>query len=120
MVSICVQRNRQTFLTRDFQVTTFYHGGKFVLVTTYTERAEQAMQILRECGATRVNRHDLSHTPQQYDHSGGPLVCPTQSEAEKQIKRDNHHSIKQLKRLSRTSFKVSCARESQRRELAAQ
>jgi hypothetical protein len=52
MVSIGVQRNRQTFLTRDFQVTTFYHGGKFVLATTYTERAEQAMQILRECGAT--------------------------------------------------------------------
>lgn len=52
MVSIGVQRNRQTFLTRDFQVTTFSHGGKFVLVTTYTERAEQALQILRECGAT--------------------------------------------------------------------
>jgi len=38
--------------------TTFYHGGKFVLVTTDAERAEQAMKILRECGATRVNRHD--------------------------------------------------------------
>jgi hypothetical protein len=38
--------------------TTFYHGGKFVLVKTDAERAEQAMKILRECGATRVNRHE--------------------------------------------------------------
>jgi len=37
---------------------TFYHKGKFVLVRTDAERAEQAMKILRECGATQVNRHD--------------------------------------------------------------
>src|SRR3977135_2225512 len=36
--------------------TTFYHGGKFVLVKTDAERAEQAMMILRECGDTRVTR----------------------------------------------------------------
>jgi hypothetical protein len=38
--------------------TTFYHNGEFVLVRTDNERAEQAMEILQECGATRVNRHD--------------------------------------------------------------
>jgi len=38
--------------------TTFYHKGKFVLVRTDSERAEKALEILRECGATRVNRHD--------------------------------------------------------------
>ena len=38
--------------------TTFYHNGEFVLVKTDNARAEQAMQIVRECGATRVNRHD--------------------------------------------------------------
>ena len=38
--------------------TTFYHGGKFVLVKTDAQRAEQAMMILRECGATRVTRHE--------------------------------------------------------------
>ena len=38
--------------------TSFYHNGEFVLVRTATERAEQVMDILRECGATRVNRHD--------------------------------------------------------------
>jgi hypothetical protein len=37
---------------------TFYHNGEFVLVRTDNERAEQAMEILRECGATQVNRHD--------------------------------------------------------------
>jgi len=36
----------------------FYHNGEFVLVKTSPERAEQAMEILRECSATRVNRHD--------------------------------------------------------------
>jgi hypothetical protein len=36
----------------------FYHKGKFVLVRTEPERAEQVMEILRECGASRVNRHD--------------------------------------------------------------
>jgi hypothetical protein len=35
--------------------TTFYHKGKFVLART---DAERVMNILRECGATRVNRHD--------------------------------------------------------------
>jgi hypothetical protein len=38
--------------------TTFYHNGEFILVRTDNERAEQAMEILRDCGATRVNRHD--------------------------------------------------------------
>jgi hypothetical protein len=38
--------------------TTFYHGGKFVLVRTHPERDEQVVQILRKCGASRVNRHD--------------------------------------------------------------
>ena len=37
---------------------TFNHDGEFILVKTDAERAEQAMEILRECGATRVNRHD--------------------------------------------------------------
>jgi hypothetical protein len=37
---------------------TFVHNGEFILVKTDGERAEQAMEILRECGATRVNRHD--------------------------------------------------------------
>jgi hypothetical protein len=38
--------------------TTFYHGGKFILVRTHPERDEQVVQILRKCGASRVNRHD--------------------------------------------------------------
>jgi len=38
--------------------TTFFHNGEFVLVRTDNERAEQVMEIMRECGATRVNRHD--------------------------------------------------------------
>ena len=38
--------------------TTFYHNGEFLLVKSNTERAEQVMEILRDCGATRVNRHD--------------------------------------------------------------
>ncbi len=37
--------------------TTFYHKGKFVLVKTDPQRAEQAIQILRECRASQVNRH---------------------------------------------------------------
>jgi hypothetical protein len=36
----------------------FNHNGEFVLVKTDAQRAEKAMEILRECGATRVNRHD--------------------------------------------------------------
>jgi hypothetical protein len=38
--------------------TTFYHGGKFVLVRTDAERAGQVLEILKDSGATRVNRHD--------------------------------------------------------------
>ena len=38
--------------------TTFYRNSKFVLVRTDTQQAEQVMQILRESGASRVNRHD--------------------------------------------------------------
>ena len=38
--------------------TTFYHGGKFVLVRTHPQRDEQAVKILRQCGASRVNRYD--------------------------------------------------------------
>jgi hypothetical protein len=38
--------------------TTFYHGGKFVLVRTHPQRDEQVVKILRQCGASRVNRHD--------------------------------------------------------------
>ncbi len=37
---------------------TFYHNGEFILVKTDAERAGQAMEILRGCGATRANRHD--------------------------------------------------------------
>jgi hypothetical protein len=37
--------------------TTFYHKGKFVLVKTDPQRAEQVIQILRECRASQVNRH---------------------------------------------------------------
>jgi hypothetical protein len=38
--------------------TEFYRNSKFVLVRTDTHRAEQVIEILRECGASRVNRHD--------------------------------------------------------------
>jgi hypothetical protein len=38
--------------------TTFYHGGKFVLVRTHPQRDEQVVKILRQCGASRVNRYD--------------------------------------------------------------
>ena len=38
--------------------TTFYRKGKFVLVKTDPERAEQVMEILGDCHASRVNRHD--------------------------------------------------------------
>ncbi|MFZ0710010.1 MAG: hypothetical protein WAM53_08220 [Terrimicrobiaceae bacterium] len=37
--------------------TTFNHS-EFVLVKTGAARAEQAMEIVRQCGAMRVNRHD--------------------------------------------------------------
>jgi hypothetical protein len=36
----------------------FIHNGEFVLVKTSPDRAEKAMEILRDCGASRVNRHD--------------------------------------------------------------
>src|ERR1700704_5546541 len=39
-------------------VTTFIHNGEFVLVRTDNERTEQVMEILREWGATRVDRHN--------------------------------------------------------------
>jgi hypothetical protein len=38
--------------------TTFVHNREFILVRTDPEQAEQVMEILRGCGATRVNRHD--------------------------------------------------------------
>jgi hypothetical protein len=38
--------------------TTFYHGGKFVLVRTHRQGDEQVVKILRRCGASRVNRYD--------------------------------------------------------------
>ena len=41
----------------DGYATTFYHKGKFVLVKTDPQRAEQVIQILRGCRASRVNRH---------------------------------------------------------------
>jgi hypothetical protein len=37
--------------------TTFFHKGKFVLVRTDPQRAEQVIQILRGCHASQVNRH---------------------------------------------------------------
>lgn len=37
--------------------TTFFHQGKFVLVRTDPQRAEQVIQILRGCHASQVNRH---------------------------------------------------------------
>jgi hypothetical protein len=37
--------------------TAFIHDGKFILVKTEPERAEQAMKILRDCNSTRVTRH---------------------------------------------------------------
>jgi hypothetical protein len=33
--------------------TTFYHGGKFVLVRTHPQRDEQVVKILRRCGGPR-------------------------------------------------------------------
>jgi hypothetical protein len=45
--------------------TAFYHKGKFLLVRTEPECAKHVMEILRECHASRVNRHDLSESSQQ-------------------------------------------------------
>ncbi len=39
-------------------VTNFDHDGEFVLVKTSPESAEQALEIMKACGATRANRHD--------------------------------------------------------------
>jgi hypothetical protein len=36
--------------------TAFIHDGKFLLVRTDAERVEQAMKILRDSGASRMNR----------------------------------------------------------------
>ena len=38
--------------------TTFHHDGKFVLLKAGSQRSEQVIAILRECGASRVVRHD--------------------------------------------------------------
>jgi hypothetical protein len=38
--------------------TTFAHSGKFLLVNTEAERAEEVSKVLQDSGATRVNRHD--------------------------------------------------------------
>ncbi len=37
---------------------TFSHSGEFLLVKTEKKRAEAASDIMRNCGATRVGRHD--------------------------------------------------------------
>ncbi len=37
---------------------TLQHHGKFVLIGTQSDRAEQAVNILRDCGASTVDRHD--------------------------------------------------------------
>lgn len=49
--------------------SSFYHGGEFVLVKTDSEHAGQVMLILRECGATQVNRHDRLPVSQQADQN---------------------------------------------------
>ena len=36
---------------------TFYHDGKFALVRTNAKKADAAITVMEECGATRVNRH---------------------------------------------------------------
>jgi hypothetical protein len=37
--------------------TTFHHNGKFILLKTDSQRSEQVIAILRECGASRAVRH---------------------------------------------------------------
>ena len=44
----------------DAYATAFSHKGKFVLVRTEPECAKHVMEILEECSASRVNRHDLN------------------------------------------------------------
>ena len=62
-----VLRDFKTRLTEDYRLsddviepyaTTLAHGGKFAFESADAKSVEGAMQILRECGATRVNRHD--------------------------------------------------------------
>jgi hypothetical protein len=38
--------------------TTFSHSGEFLLLKTESKCAETAIQIVRDCGATRAARHD--------------------------------------------------------------
>ena len=38
--------------------TNFLHKGKFVLIKADADQAEQAVKILNDSGATRVDRHD--------------------------------------------------------------
>ncbi|MGA7901542.1 MAG: hypothetical protein WCC08_14775 [Terrimicrobiaceae bacterium] len=40
--------------------TAFSHKGKFVVVRVEPECAKHVMEILEECSASRVNRHDLN------------------------------------------------------------
>jgi TRAP-type C4-dicarboxylate transport system substrate-binding protein len=42
----------------DAYASTFLHDGKFVVVETDSDRAKQAMKILEDAGASKVNRHD--------------------------------------------------------------
>jgi hypothetical protein len=38
--------------------TTLAHGGRFVIVRADSKDAEKAVQLLRDSGASRVNKHD--------------------------------------------------------------
>jgi hypothetical protein len=51
------QQHSLSSVETDAYATTFLHDGKFVVVDADSERAEQAMQILRDSGASKVNRH---------------------------------------------------------------
>jgi hypothetical protein len=42
----------------DRRTIAFIHDGKFIFVKSESERADQAMKILRDCNSTRVTRHD--------------------------------------------------------------
>ncbi len=42
----------------DGYAASFFHDGKFVVVKTNAKGAEQAMEIMRRGGASRVNQHD--------------------------------------------------------------
>jgi hypothetical protein len=42
----------------DAYAMTFSHSGEFLLVRTENKRAQAAVEILQNCGATRVARHD--------------------------------------------------------------